>query len=376
MENLTKLKAAFWPICCGILGALLIIVILPSIVNTQNYNASNKVQIDEPYSYANAVAISAPAVVNIFTRQTIVQYNNSPFYPSKNSATRPLQTFPQAQKYTTSGLGSGVIMNREGFILTNYHVIKDADEILVQLQDKRRSRAEIIGLDPETDLAVLKITLEDLPTIKEISNNATVGDIAMAIGNPLGIGQTVTMGIISATGRSNLGLNTYENFIQTDAAINRGNSGGALIDAKGRLIGINSVIFSKSGGSDGIGLTIPASLALQVLEDIIENGRVIRGWLGADFQKLTVELANYLNTDKNHGVVIVKVLNNGPAFQGNLQVGDLVLKINDTTIIQENDALAAIAKIKPGENARLTIIRQKQKMTLDIKVGERPLLLR
>lgn len=321
-------------------------------------------------SFSNAVQSSAPAVVNIYTRKTVVRHSHPLFNDPIARQLFGLTEIPKEK--VLSGLGSGVILKPEGFILTNNHVIQGADEILVELTDKRQSKAQVIGVDAETDLAVLKINLEKLPYIENINTTPVVGDIALAIGNPLGIGQTVTMGIISATGRSNLGLNTYENFIQTDAAINRGNSGGALVDSEGRLLGINSIIFSKSGGSDGISFAIPSPLALSVMNDIIENGRVIRGWLGASFQKLTPELANYLNVQVNHGVVILNVLKNGPAQLAQLLPGDLVVEIDGVKILDEQDALAAIAQVKPGNNSELRIIRKGQEITLSVSVGERP----
>jgi len=372
-----KFWPLFWPSLSGLLAALLLILVLKPSLNhlgetetkSPLHNSGLTTSLT-PHSFSSAVELSAPAVVNIYTRKTVIRHShpllNDPFarnfFGLSNTPRESIQ----------SGLGSGVIMNAEGYILTNKHVIHGADEILVELRDKRQSRAQVIGSDSETDLAVLKISLEKIPYIKNISSDIAVGDIALAIGNPLGIGQTVTMGIISATGRSNLGLNTYENFIQTDAAINRGNSGGALIDSQGNLIGINSIIFSKSGGSDGIGLAIPAPLAEEVLQSIIQNGRVIRGWLGADFQKLSPELANYLKTQENNGVVIISILKNSPAEKAGIMVGDLILSIDGEVIINEQDALIAIASVKPNELSSLRIIRQGQEITLNVKVGERP----
>lgn len=373
-KNYTQL---FWPILCGVLAALLLILLLkPSLqaITKPNEQAQLNSTISAnpltPHSFAHAVEMSAPAVVNIYTRKTVVRHSHPLFNDPLARNFFGLANVPKESVQT--GLGSGVIMTDEGYILTNNHVIQGADEILVELKDKRQTRAQVIGSDPDTDLAVLKISLGKIPFMKNISSDIAVGDIALAIGNPLGIGQTVTMGIISATGRSNLGLNTYENFIQTDAAINRGNSGGALIDTHGNLIGINSIIFSKTGGSDGIGLAIPAALAEQVLENIIQHGRVIRGWLGANFQKLSPELANYLKTQENHGVVIVSVLKNSPAEQAGIMIGDLILSIDGELIINEQDALAAIAKVKPETFSTLMIIRQGKPITLNVKVGERP----
>ncbi len=376
---LTRWKPIFWPALCGLLLALLLISLLsqsnktnlPDTKTEQNTQSEMDWQNNlSTRSFSKAVQLSAPAVVNIYTRKTVVRHSHPLFDDPIARQLFGLKEIPKEKVLT--GLGSGVILKPEGYVVTNNHVIQGADEILVELTDKRQSKAQVIGVDAETDLAVLKINLERLPYIENINSEPDVGDIALAIGNPLGIGQTVTMGIVSATGRNNLGLNTYENFIQTDAAINRGNSGGALIDSEGRLLGINSIIFSKSGGSDGISFAIPAPLAQAVMNDIIENGRVIRGWLGASFQKLTPELANYLNVQVNHGVVILNVLKNGPAHTAQILPGDLVVKIDGVEILDEQDALAAIARVKPGDNSELSIIRKGKEINFSVMVGERP----
>jgi serine protease DegS len=377
----STLKRSFWPILSGLLAAVLVIILLGRNFDESD-RSSNKLSQENtqstaswqkklhPQSFSQAVERSAPAVTNIYTRKTVVRHSHPLFNDPLARKFFGLKQIPKEE--VQRGLGSGVIMKPEGYILTNHHVIQGADEILVELKDKRRSKAQLIGVDEETDLAVLKINLEHLPYMEESNEAVAVGDIALAIGNPLGIGQTVTMGIVSATGRSNLGLNTYENFIQTDASINKGNSGGALVDSQGKLIGINSVIFSKSGGSDGIGFAIPAALAQEVMENIIKNGRVIRGWLGATFQKLSPELANYLGTQLNHGVVIIRILKEGPAHRAGVMPGDLITKIDGAKIVSEQDALAAIAKVKPGQSSELSIIRKGKEMTLKATVGERP----
>jgi serine protease DegS len=368
---LQALSRYFWPTCSGLLAAIIVILILENHKASENLNEKSfSFNPVNPGSFSQAVDKAAPAVVNIYTSKTVIQHTHPLFNDPFARRFFGLQSSPSERVQT--GLGSGVIMNRDGYILTNHHVIQGADEILVELNDKRQSRAQVIGIDAETDLAVLKITLEKIPFMEAISTQYQVGDIALAIGNPLGIGQTVTMGIISATGRNNLGLNTYENFIQTDAAINRGNSGGALIDTSGHLVGINSVIFSKSGGSDGIGFAIPAQLAAEVLQNIINDGRVIRGWLGATFQKLTPELANYLKTQQNTGVVITRVLPDGPASEANIMVGDLIIEIDGQEITNDNDALSAIAKTRPGSSTNLTIIRKSEVIKLTAIVAERP----
>ena len=361
-------------ILIGIIAALLFIVFIKNEIpvsdNLENTNASKQNEIFSYQSFNTAVAKSAPAVVNIYTRNVVLR-NSHPLFQDPIARQFFGLTETPSEKVQT-GLGSGVIMNSEGFILTNHHVVKGADQILVQLSDKREAQAQVIGIDSETDLAVLKITLDNLPYIQGINAHAKVGDIVLAIGNPLGIGQTVTQGIVSATGRSNLGLSTYENFIQTDASINKGNSGGALVDTQGHLIGINSVIFSQSGGSDGIGFAIPAPLAQEVLNSIIENGKVVRGWLGANFQKLTPELANYLQTQENYGVVIVRVLKNGPAHSAGIIPGDLVLKIDGKDILDEQDALSSIAEVTPGKVSNLLVHRKGVNLNIKVTLGERP----
>ncbi|MFC6669476.1 trypsin-like peptidase domain-containing protein [Marinobacterium aestuariivivens] len=292
-----KSSYLIWPIVTGILAAVLILQLFPDLLSPQ----VTTVEIREaapadsgtphlgsgPVSYSAAVELAAPAVVNIYTRTLVKQQLNPLFNDPFFRRFFDLGTPPQRERIESS-LGSGVILSKQGYIVTNNHVIAGADSVLVALRDGRESQAEVIGTDPETDLAVLKINLPDLPSIALASSDSLrVGDVVLAIGNPFGVGQTVTMGIISATGRNSLGLNTYEDFIQTDAAINPGNSGGALIDAYGNLIGINSAIFSRSGGSQGIGFAIPSNLARQILQDLVENERVIRGWIGVEIQELT-----------------------------------------------------------------------------------------
>ena len=293
---LKALRFFGWPLLAGVLIALLIIqrypqwVGLPSLdVNLQQAPQTNYVQ-QGPVTYADAVVRAAPAVANLYTTKVV------------NRNARPLFEDPQfrhffgnnapKQKRMESSLGSAVLMSPEGYLLTNNHVVLNADQIVVALKDGRETLARVIGSDPETDLAVLKIDLKNLPAITiGRSDTLRIGDIALAIGNPFGVGQTTTMGIISATGRNQLGLNNYEDFIQTDAAINPGNSGGALVDANGNLTGINTAIFTKSGGSQGIGFAIPINLAMEVMKSIIEHGQVIRGWLGIEVQPLTPDLA-------------------------------------------------------------------------------------
>ncbi|RMH18862.1 MAG: transcriptional regulator, partial [Gammaproteobacteria bacterium] len=279
-------------------------------------------------SFAAAIEQASPSVVNIYTTKIIQRrlnpLLNDPFFQRFFGINPDLY-----QQQKQSSLGSGVIVSEKGYVLTNYHVIADADEILVALGDGRSDSARIVGVDTETDLAVLKLSLGRLPAITFGDSDAIrVGDLALAIGNPFGVGQTVTMGIISALGRHHLGINTYENFIQTDAAINPGNSGGALVNSNGELIGINTAIISKSGGSQGIGLAIPANLAANIMTQIVKHGKVLRGWLGIEVQDLTAELAESFGLDSIKGTLIAGVQAHSPAYEMGLLPGDIITAIN------------------------------------------------
>jgi Do/DeqQ family serine protease len=272
-----------------------------------------------------------------------------------------------------AGLGSGVIVSPNGYILTNNHVVEDADEIEVILNDTRRAMAKVIGTDPDSDLAVLKIELDRLPTIVlGNSDNLQVGDQVLAIGNPFGVGQTVTSGIVSALGRNQLGINTFENFIQTDAAINPGNSGGALVDTSGNLLGINTAIYSRSGGSMGIGFAIPVSTARQVLDGIVKDGRVTRGWIGVEPNDLSAELAETFDIKAKQGVVITGVLQNGPAATAGIRPGDVIVKIEEKAVADVTQLLAQVAALKPGTAARFTVERKNQPMEISVVPGVRP----
>jgi len=323
------------------------------------------------HSYATTVARAAPAVVNINTAKVVTirpdPFFDDPFFRQFFGGTvRP-------QKRRETSLGSGVIISAQGYILTNHHVVNGADDIQVSLRDGRTTKARLIGSDPESDLAVLKIGLEKLPVIAVGQSDKTrVGDVVLAIGNPFGVGQTVTMGIISATGRNQLGINTFENFIQTDAAINPGNSGGALIDADGNLIGINTAIFTRSGGSQGIGFAIPTSLANEVVEQIIKHGRAVRGWLGVEAQTITPELAQAFDLKQTQGVIVAGVVANGPAARAGLRPGDIVTAIDDRAISDAHQVLMEVAKRKPGTKVRITILRQGKPQTLEATVIDRP----
>ena len=272
-----------------------------------------------------------------------------------------------------TSLGSGVIVAREGYVLTNHHVIDGADEIQLVLADGRRIAAKVRGSDPETDLAVLKAEAADLPaiTLGDLGG-VQVGDVVLAIGNPFGFGNTVTLGIVSALGRSRLGINRYEDFIQTDAAINPGNSGGALIDTSGRLIGINSTIYSRSGGSLGIGFAIPVSLARDVLAQIIEKGEVTRGWFGIEPQDVDDEIARVLSLPRTEGVLIRGVQRGGPAERAGMQVGDVVLDVAGRATRDTPALLTRIAELPPGSSAKVTVLRDAKPLLLDVSVGKRP----
>jgi len=323
-------------------------------------------------SYADAVDTAAPAVVNIYTRKLVTQRSNplfnDPFFRRFFG-----DKLPAPQKRLENSLGSGVIVNEQGFILTNNHVISDADEIEVALHDGRSIAATIVGTDPESDLAVLKIDLNNAPAIVfGQSKTLRVGDVVLAIGNPFGVGQTVTSGIISATGRSRLGLSTFENFIQTDAAINPGNSGGALINSLGQLIGINTAIFSRSGGSQGIGFAIPVSLAKGVMKQIIEHGRALRGWLGVEVQDLNPTLAESFGLSEVGGALVAGVQPGGPAAAADLQLGDVITLVNGNAITGSRSLMDAIANNPPGTMLTLDVFRHGEQLQIKTIIGERP----
>ena len=271
------------------------------------------------------------------------------------------------------GLGSGVIVSPSGYILTNNHVVEGADEIEVILNDSRRTKAKVIGTDPDTDLAILKIELDKLPVIVLGNSDAlAVGDHVLAIGNPFGVGQTVTGGIVSALGRNQLGINTFENFIQTDAAINPGNSGGALVDVNGHLMGINTAIYSRSGGSMGIGFAVPVSTAKMVLDSIVRDGQVSRGWIGVEPNDLSPELAETFGVKAASGVIITGVLQNGPAAQAGIRPGDVITAVAGKTLASVSELLSHVAALKPGVPARFRLLRREEKVEIDVTPGLRP----
>lgn len=324
-----------------------------------------------PVSYAQAVETAAPAVVNVYTTK-IVTERASPLYTDPYFRYFFGDRFAPRQHLERS-LGSGVIVSDQGYILTNHHVIEGAAGIEVLLRDGRSAEASLTGTDPESDLAVLKIDLDALPTITfSGAKQLRVGDVALAIGNPFGVGQTVTLGIISATGRDRMGISTFENFIQTDAAINPGNSGGALVDAYGNLIGINTAIFSKSGGSQGIGFAIPMNIARDIMGQIIEKGHVSRGWLGIEGQDITPQLAESFNLQNVVGVIVAGIQRNGPAAKAGLRPGDIITSINGEPAIDIKTVMNLIAQVEPGTHLKFTILRNGKKVELEAIVGERP----
>jgi len=315
-----------------------------------------------------------PAVVNVYTSSTIKVPSN-PFMDDPRFRFFFGDQFDDGATEQSSSLGSGVIVSHDGYILTNHHVVEAADQIEVALADGRKAKAHVIGSDPETDLAVIKIDLPDgdIPAITfGDAEQAQVGDIVLAVGNPFGVGQTVTMGIISALKRNHLGLNTFENFIQTDAAINPGNSGGALVDVNGNLIGINSAIYSPSGGSLGIGFAIPVSTAKKIMEQIIQNGSVTRGWVGVAVQDLTPELAQSFNLGSLKGVLISEILRGGPADKAGVKAGDILTTVDDKALIDSSVMLETISSMQPGQVIVLKLLRNQREVVVQVKVGKRP----
>ena len=317
-------------------------------------------------SFSSAAKIASAAVVSINTSKAATKnpHAGDPWFKFFYG--------DQGRDEPQGGLGSGVIISASGYILTNNHVIEGADEIEVVLADARKGKAKVIGTDPETDLAILKIELDKLPVIVLGNSDALlVGDPVLAIGNPFGVGQTVTGGIVSALGRSKLGINTFENFIQTDAAINPGNSGGALVDTTGALMGINTAIYSRSGGSMGIGFAIPVSTAKQVLESIVKDGQVTRGWIGVEPQELNAELMETFNVNTKEGVIITGVLQNGPAGQAGIRPGDVITAVNGKAVGNVTELLGAVAALKPGEAAPLTVQRSGKTSDMSVTPAKR-----
>ena len=320
-------------------------------------------------SFRNAAAKAMPAVVNIYTSKASRQSHpllKDPFFRRFFGDRAP----PDEQ---LASLGSGVIVSSDGYILTNCHVIDGADAIEVGLADGRKAAARLVGTDPETDLAVIRVSERNLPVmVLGDPGQARVGDVVLAIGNPFGVGQTVTLGIISALGRNNLHINHFENFIQTDAAINFGNSGGALVDTEGNLLGINAAIYSQTGGSVGIGFAIPVSTAKTVLDSIVKHGSVVRGWIGIESQDITPELADSFGLAKRSGAIIAGVVRGGPADRAGILPGDILVAVAGEQVADTSEMLNLIAQLEPGAKTKMTILRQRREATVDVTVGRRP----
>ena len=340
-------------------------------VNVPVQTSSAPVVVTRTESFHDAVGRATPAVVNIFTSKEV------------RAQRSPLLNDPLFRRFfgdqfgddtqRAASLGSGVIVSPAGYILTNHHVVDAADEIEVALSDGKKLLAKVVGIDPETDLAVLRVNAEGLPAITiGRSDSLRVGDPVLAIGNPFGVGQTVTSGIVSALGRSGLHINTFENFIQTDAAINPGNSGGALVNAKGELVGINTAIYSRSGGSMGIGFAIPVSTAKMVLDQIVKSGAVTRGWIGVEVQELTPALAESFKLGDARGAIIAGVLRGGPADRAGVKPGDVLTAINGAPVSDPQVMLNLVAALQPGSSAGMQLRRQAQTLEVQVTVGRRP----
>lgn len=322
-------------------------------------------------SYRDAAQAALPSVVHVYTTQEIKQ----PRHPLFDDPIfrHFFGNGQDSQPQRSSGLGSGVIVHANGHILTNFHVIEGASDIQVALNDGKTYQAHVVGSDPESDLAILKIKAEGLPAITfGQMDDLRIGDVVLAIGNPFGVGQTVTMGIVSALGRSHLGINTFENFIQTDAAINPGNSGGALVDTAGRLVGINTAIYSRSGGSQGIGFAIPVTTARNIMEQIIRHGAVTRGWIGVEAQEITPELAESFNLPDTEGALVAGVMRRSPADMAGIRPGDVLLSINGRAVKDPQVMLDLIAALTPEEKANFRIRRDKAIQELSVRIGKRP----
>lgn len=342
-----------------------------SVVTVKEHAAS--VELQKISSFSDAARKAMPAVVNIFTTKDV----KAPRHPLMDD---PVFRFFFGEQGDTdmqrsTNLGSGVIVSDRGYILTNSHVVEQADEIEVALADKRRGTGKIVGTDPETDLALIKIELPNLPSMTfGRADQVQVGDIVLAIGNPFGVGQTVTLGIVSALGRNQLGINTFENFIQTDAAINPGNSGGALVDIAGNLIGINTAIYSRTpgGASLGIGFAIPVSTAKHVLEQIVKYGSVTRGWIGVGVQDMSKEFAQSFKLSNAAGALISEVMRGSPADKAGVKTGDILIAVNAQPVTDSAGMLDLIAALPPGQQATLRLIRNREQTDLAVTVGRRP----
>lgn len=367
-----------WPVAVGLLGALLLIELFPEWVGlptsrvTVKQVAAQSVP-SNTFSFADAVEIASPAVVNLFSSDHSSEAQaielQVPYEELKHLHGQELP----ATKQPKSSLGSAVLISENGIMLTNNHVVANKQDIVVALKDGRTLQAKIIGSDPETDLAVIKVEATGLPAIVfGDSEKLRTGDGVLAIGNPYGVGQTVTYGIVSGTGRHHLGLNTYEDFIQTDAAINPGNSGGALVDMQGHLVGINTAIFSRGSGSQGIGFAIPAKLALEVMESIIQHGRMVRGWMGLEVKNIPAETQHERQLKQGEGVIVSRVYDNSPAAKGGLEQGDIILNIEGVAANDGRTAMNQVARMRPGQHVAMEVLKQGTIQQLQIEIGVRP----
>ena len=323
------------------------------------------------YSFNNAVASTAPAVVNVYASK-VYQERSHPIFqdPIFRQFFGIAPTTPKKRR--DSSIGSGVIMNTAGYILTNAHVIQDANDIRITLNDGRQGQAQLIGLDTHTDLAVIRVNLQNLPMIPiGDSSKLQVGDIVLAIGNPYNFGQAVTQGIVSATSRKRRGISYFDDFIQTDADINLGNSGGALIDTAGKLVGINTAIISSSGGSEGIGLATPINQALDVMNQIIKNGKVVRGWLGIEAQTLSADVIEAANL-KTGGVLVTAIIRNGPAENSGMVPGDIILSIDGKNVSSPDQAIEMITNLIPGSDVKINILHGWEQQELITRIAQRP----
>ncbi|MGA0937228.1 MAG: trypsin-like peptidase domain-containing protein [Sedimenticolaceae bacterium] len=366
----------FTSIATGLAAAFLVLVFKPDFLGEPQYSASPVMTLarqEGPVSYADAVQKTAPAVVNIFTT-TLTRREAHPFFSDPLFRRFFGEELSQPRVEKRNNLGSGVIVNKNGYIITNHHVIENASEIRVVLRDGRSMAARVVGTDPETDLAVLQASGEDFPVAQlGRSEDLQIGDVVLAIGNGFGLGQTVTMGIVSALGRQSLGLTSYDNFIQTDAAINPGNSGGALINPYGDVIGINTAIYTKSGGSEGVGFAIPAQLVNKVFKQIRDKGRVVRGWIGVTTtQAVTPELAQALGLGDAKGLLIAQILRNGPADKAGIKPGDVIQKVNGIEAKTARVMVDLVADIQPGEDVKIELTRDGNSQTVHVEVIERP----
>lgn len=358
----------------GIIAAAILIFLLPNTwLQSSNGDASTNNSVNSgPYSYSDAVSRAAPAVVNIYTKKLVK--GTRKFTTNDPQLERMLRNmYGKNLDRTVTSLGSGVIVTQQGHILTNNHVIENAEEIEIYLRDGRQLSAKVVGADPETDLAVLQIPSTEVPSITfGTSQPLAVGDVVLAIGNPFGLGQTVSQGIISATGRNQLGVNVFENYIQTDAAINPGNSGGALVNAKGELIGINTITSSKNGTSVGIGFAIPIVLAKEVMAHMIEYGRVLRGWIGVRMQNISPQLSESFGLTENGGVLVSGIVRGGPAHAAGLYPGDIIISMNDQIVTEERQVLNQVIRYRPQQKLNIKGIRNGELTEWTVEVGQRP----